>query len=314
MFVFIFPLQEFGLGSLTERCVEWGSALRRRFTVIWDVATDCVEALLLLVKAPSSSSDVFVHGQRVAVEGWLRSQILEQDALNGLRIVLPAAAVDKPVFHPRTVVTLRFLLKVVTRHEVWWLEVIRIPSGHRVLVQGLVHEVKVREHRVVVILVAVIRLVKAAVEWVVRALIFLSRVNEVEVVLKVQHVALRLLYWLAHNALQHGALVALFQVGCHGVQMGGGSRLDHSERVIALLLLLRLKDEIVSCDIGRVIIIAVNVLLQVVNEHVLRARRRTASCWLLLQVNLQIRLIKGLQNSWAAGSFIGGRFVLVLLF
>ena len=216
------------------------------------------------------------------------------------------------VFQPRTVVALHFLLVVVTRREVRRLEVMRIPSGHRVLIQGMLHEVKMREHGEVVIWVVVILLMKAAVEWVVRALI-LSRVDEVEVVLKVEHVALRLLHRLAHNALQHGALVALLQVGCHGIQVGG-SRFDHRERVIALLLLLQLDVEIIAGDVGRVIIIAVNVLLQVVNEHVLRAGRRTASGWLLLQVNLQIGLIKSFQNSWAACSFIGGRFVLVLLF
>lgn len=71
--------------------------------------------------------------------------------------------------------------------------------------------------------------------------------------------------------------------------------------------------EITVDDIER-IIIAVHVLLQVVDESIVRAHSWTASSGLLVQLDLQFGLIKSIENSRAASSFVGGRLVLVLLF
>lgn len=68
--------------------------------------------------------------------------------------------------------------------------------------------------------------------------------------------------------------------------------------------------EITADDVER-IIVAVHVLLQVVDESIVRAHSWTASCGLLVQLDLQVRLIKSFQNRGAATGFVGGRLVLV---
>ena len=107
----------------------WAS-LWRLLTVERDVPAErVVVPLLLLVEACSRSSEVFVHGQRV-VGGRLRGQALEQEVLKGQ---IPAAGLGKAGLQPWTFVALHFLLKIVTGRKVGRLKVVRIPSGHRVL-------------------------------------------------------------------------------------------------------------------------------------------------------------------------------------
>ena len=222
-----------------------------------------------------------------------------------------AATVGEASFQPapRTFVSWHPLFEVAM-HEVGGLELVRVPSGHRVLHQDLVHGVEVREARVSVVHRRVVVIfLHAAIEQVLGVFMFFHGVDEVEVLIQVEQVALWLLYRLAHVALQHGTLVALLQQGGHGVNLGRPG-LEQRVLVVNILLLLRIDVEITADDVER-IIVAVHVLLQVVDESIVRAHSWTASCGLLVQLDLQVGLIKSFQNSGAATGFVGGRLVLV---
>lgn len=86
--------------------------------------------------------------------------------------------------------------------EVEGLELVRVPSGHRVLHQDLVHGVEVRKAGVGVVHGwVVVIFMHAAVEQVMGVFVFFHGVDEVEVLIQVEQVALWFLYGLAHVAL-----------------------------------------------------------------------------------------------------------------